>query len=494
MSNSQGPPIPSPPSSSSPDSNTTAEQPRSRRKKWAPKVKTGCVTCRVRRVKCDETKPHCKRCTAYGYVCDGYVTPTNPVPAQEKRLTRRARPAADPLEVVLERRVEPPEWEFLEACRFYVEHILPIRKRELDYDRPLNLATRHRPAFLLAMAAQRIGLISNAANILPHPEQLTSIPGLWSKFHEYMMQGIEDINTYLASSAPYFKVLALLRITDILSVEFTILGTSWRAHNAGFLALLASCKRLDLYLPPSPVLGTATQFQVVSAAVANTTSPASNPIVELDMFTPEELCKFYAVQIYGELPCPTELFSEMLRITKLRRNAISGVDYHEAVAPSLTEIFARIEAFVPETWNEPFGVPDQPEFVLMARIFKCAVALYAILSLPPPPSQSKPEDVKLWATRRLALRGELMVLMREALAILRSKAALSWPVAVAGVAVADGSDEDRELVLSTFQSADGGLVDCFYVVKNSIAKLKDFWASGKLGWEDCWNEPFPPMA
>ncbi|KAH8669593.1 hypothetical protein BGZ60DRAFT_528070 [Tricladium varicosporioides] len=38
----------------------------------APKVKTGCFTCRSRRVKCDEAKPACKRCTKFGVLCEGY--------------------------------------------------------------------------------------------------------------------------------------------------------------------------------------------------------------------------------------------------------------------------------------------------------------------------------------------------------------------------------------------------------------------------------------
>ncbi|KAI6244439.1 Aspercryptin biosynthesis cluster-specific transcription regulator atnN [Erysiphe necator] len=37
-----------------------------------PKVKTGCITCRIRRVKCDETKPKCMRCCKYGTECGGY--------------------------------------------------------------------------------------------------------------------------------------------------------------------------------------------------------------------------------------------------------------------------------------------------------------------------------------------------------------------------------------------------------------------------------------
>ncbi|KAF2806269.1 uncharacterized protein BDZ99DRAFT_362968, partial [Mytilinidion resinicola] len=36
------------------------------------KVRTGCLTCKIRRVKCDEKKPSCFRCTSTGRKCDGY--------------------------------------------------------------------------------------------------------------------------------------------------------------------------------------------------------------------------------------------------------------------------------------------------------------------------------------------------------------------------------------------------------------------------------------
>ncbi|KAI1860288.1 uncharacterized protein JN550_011666 [Neoarthrinium moseri] len=38
------------------------------------KVRTGCRTCKIRRVRCDEEKPFCKRCTTTGRACDGYGT------------------------------------------------------------------------------------------------------------------------------------------------------------------------------------------------------------------------------------------------------------------------------------------------------------------------------------------------------------------------------------------------------------------------------------
>ncbi|KAL7932579.1 hypothetical protein V8C35DRAFT_78039 [Trichoderma chlorosporum] len=36
------------------------------------RVKTGCKTCKKRRVKCDEGRPACQRCVSTGRVCDGY--------------------------------------------------------------------------------------------------------------------------------------------------------------------------------------------------------------------------------------------------------------------------------------------------------------------------------------------------------------------------------------------------------------------------------------
>ncbi|EGY14678.1 hypothetical protein VD0002_g8339 [Verticillium dahliae] len=40
------------------------------------RVKTGCVTCKIRRIKCDEARPACRRCVTTGRACDGYSTPS----------------------------------------------------------------------------------------------------------------------------------------------------------------------------------------------------------------------------------------------------------------------------------------------------------------------------------------------------------------------------------------------------------------------------------
>lgn len=41
-----------------------------------PKTRSGCKTCKIRRVKCDEAKPTCIRCSKFGVKCDGYEIPT----------------------------------------------------------------------------------------------------------------------------------------------------------------------------------------------------------------------------------------------------------------------------------------------------------------------------------------------------------------------------------------------------------------------------------
>ncbi|RDW84877.1 hypothetical protein BP6252_02467 [Coleophoma cylindrospora] len=48
--------------------------PRPSQRKGSRKVRTGCITCKIRRVKCDERKDGCLRCEKFGTQCDGYVS------------------------------------------------------------------------------------------------------------------------------------------------------------------------------------------------------------------------------------------------------------------------------------------------------------------------------------------------------------------------------------------------------------------------------------
>ncbi|KAE9371928.1 hypothetical protein N431DRAFT_492197 [Stipitochalara longipes BDJ] len=47
-----------------------------RKRAYQPKTRTGCKTCKIRRVKCDESFPSCTKCTSTGRKCDGYQAQT----------------------------------------------------------------------------------------------------------------------------------------------------------------------------------------------------------------------------------------------------------------------------------------------------------------------------------------------------------------------------------------------------------------------------------
>ncbi|KAH7336354.1 hypothetical protein BKA65DRAFT_32566 [Rhexocercosporidium sp. MPI-PUGE-AT-0058] len=105
---------------------TSRESNRRRAKK--PKVKTGCVTCKIRRVKCDETRPQCLRCQKFGEgYCDGYE------PAQVESIQNRPAINRSATSAVIQNstpkrepviRVFRSQDEFC-CFRFYCEEVAP---------------------------------------------------------------------------------------------------------------------------------------------------------------------------------------------------------------------------------------------------------------------------------------------------------------------------------------------------------------------------------
>ncbi|KAH6718589.1 hypothetical protein BKA61DRAFT_652331 [Leptodontidium sp. MPI-SDFR-AT-0119] len=49
--------------------------PVKRARRGTKRSRAGCLTCKLRKVKCDEQKPDCSRCTIFGIKCDGYEQP-----------------------------------------------------------------------------------------------------------------------------------------------------------------------------------------------------------------------------------------------------------------------------------------------------------------------------------------------------------------------------------------------------------------------------------
>ena len=62
-----------------------------RRRRSAPKVRSGCKNCKKRHIKCDERKPSCGRCLKSGLTCQGYHLPQPLLFDYEASVTERRR-------------------------------------------------------------------------------------------------------------------------------------------------------------------------------------------------------------------------------------------------------------------------------------------------------------------------------------------------------------------------------------------------------------------
>ncbi|KAE8154590.1 hypothetical protein BDV25DRAFT_135759 [Aspergillus avenaceus] len=95
-------------------------------------VRTGCYTCKIRRVKCDEAQPACAKCTSTGRKCDGYP------PKAESRLSVPAglNPSlfADAIDAMtfdfFRRRTVPQLFGYFDTSSFWGHRTLQISYNE----------------------------------------------------------------------------------------------------------------------------------------------------------------------------------------------------------------------------------------------------------------------------------------------------------------------------------------------------------------------------
>ncbi|KAH7357243.1 hypothetical protein BKA65DRAFT_223448 [Rhexocercosporidium sp. MPI-PUGE-AT-0058] len=77
---------------------------RARKRASTPRSKTGCVTCKIRRLKCGEEKPSCHRCLKSGWHCDGYdhvvhlpsAAPLTLAPIRPRSISSSSSPSSSP--------------------------------------------------------------------------------------------------------------------------------------------------------------------------------------------------------------------------------------------------------------------------------------------------------------------------------------------------------------------------------------------------------------
>lgn len=251
--------------------------------------------------------------------------------------------------------------------------------------------------------------------------------------------------------------------------------------------------------------------------MCNTTSPAHDQIRLMSNWSDGDIRLAYSHTGFHSFPCPTILFQAVIRITHLRTLVAASPDVTEVMKllPMAYEIFGRIQASDSLHWDESY--PTTHAFYPKAgEIFRVAVALYAILTLPQPlaavftyPPVRDVRDVTdepyhspentttiasprdyMWETR-LNYRSELYRRFTEALPAAPKPEGLIWPVAVLGVAFSNHEPEQGALRdylddQKWVTGADGGAYQL-------LEKLEEFWKSGRHQWDQCYYEPINIM-
>lgn len=151
------------------------KRPARRKLQYHSKAKTGCWTCRIRRVKCGEEKPSCHRCTSTGRTCDGYLDHRpSPPPPEPRRCSPPAALTNHPCSTALEQRLF--EWfrqhTVPNICGFFADETYDHTALQLYFSTP---AVRHTiTAFgalhhelYYAQLAGRAGANSNVRTHLP---------------------------------------------------------------------------------------------------------------------------------------------------------------------------------------------------------------------------------------------------------------------------------------------------------------------------------------
>jgi hypothetical protein len=199
------------------------------------------------------------------------------------------------------------------------------------------------------------------------------------------------------------------------------------------------------------------------------------------------------------------LFLDIIQINHIRSQAATDplAFLDTSIQASAALVLNHIDSFSSETWLVTASEAAFPnEWLLIARIFHSAVALYAISALPwaealpPVPfvgSLPSPEHCSHTSqVMRSIYRARLFALLGTALESPIIQKGMVWPLVVAGVSAAVGPEEERVFVehhLSQLSQSTGTSYPL--VAKGALEK---FWGSGLTSWDDCFDQPYAILA
>lgn len=307
------PPLPSPP----PISEVTGKRPRGRPRKH-PKLmvkptqkvlkgrsKTGCLTCRKRKKKCDEMKPECNNCIKNSVVCEGYSEKVLWQPGKQSRQSALASSIGRSLPTLIDGVVTQMDHFLLDHFTRRVSRILTLFDDDNNpfHDYLLPLAIRHRSLMhsLLALSSSHL---SNTRG--PHPDYQYQD----SQYH-HLTEALSSLRISLndGSDSSYAATALVLCLGSICKGDTS---GEYKPHlDAARHMLGSSLNQYDI-----PLLRFLYEF-LAYHDVANSVTILNRPINFIDNYPlPAYIMQPDSAALLGVLD---GLFSHMSKITSLRK-------------------------------------------------------------------------------------------------------------------------------------------------------------------------------
>ncbi|EPE34444.1 Zn2/Cys6 DNA-binding protein [Glarea lozoyensis ATCC 20868] len=198
---------------------------------WAPRRKTGCITCKVRRIKCDETKPTCQKCSTTGRKCDGYASDISPnLPVSSSFLNLPISPSLSPAPSLH----QPSD---LRENRAF-DHFITITAPQLSGHFSPKIWLQYVPRLSINQPALRHAVIAIAAihegytRGLQNPERNTHLEAYSFALKHYSLSITnlqEVIATGDSSIEPILSCCALYVVFDSLRGNYAAAATHLKA-------------------------------------------------------------------------------------------------------------------------------------------------------------------------------------------------------------------------------------------------------------------------
>ncbi|KAJ3490004.1 hypothetical protein NLG97_g5876 [Lecanicillium saksenae] len=331
-------------------------------------------------------------------------------------------------------------------------------------------------SFIAMVTQHQIVCAANAIRVSPMYGGGPEMNHLWQLLFRHMTATVSNVNGYIKGGVrPSYIVY---QICNLLGIELGLAIPTWRLHAEGLAAYIRGLGGMEnmttLHLSAYKPI----QYGLIMATACNTTSPPADQIHGFSDWSRKEVRLAYSHTGRPMLPCPTALFLEIIEITRLRRLVYTGERSRTQLFRIAVKIARAVDEFAPECWTESYDTHG-PKCLLSARLFKTATTLYALLSLPPRLSNlfaSQPPTSNVMTSIQHH-RDKLFALFAEAWEEL-SRKSLGWPSAVLGVAVVDNPEQCQQLrtwldAMRWIPSTDGG-------THNLMPLLKEFWVSGSV--------------